>query len=108
MRKTFIILSIVFAVLSVIFTALPFDSLAFIPIGLAFLFIILAYVKSTTEERKLPKQLFIIAYLCAIVVLIKIFFFKDEVAVDTQFEQKKIETKQEAKKDLENLEKDLE
>jgi hypothetical protein len=29
---------------------------------------------------------------------------KDEVATDTQFEQQKIETKQEAKKELEELE----
>ena len=35
---------------------------------------------------------------------LKTFFFKDEVAVDQQFEQQKIETKQEAKKELEELE----
>ncbi|MBY0487201.1 MAG: hypothetical protein K2P85_08475 [Flavobacteriaceae bacterium] len=104
MRKTFLILAIIFTVVSVIFSALPLDTLALAPIGLALLFIFIAFKKSTIEERKLPKRLFIIAYICGLVVLGKTFLVKDEVAVDTKFEQEKIETKQEAKKDLEELE----
>jgi hypothetical protein len=68
----------------------------------------LAFKKSDVEQRKLPKRLFVVAYICAIVVLGKTFLIKDKVAVDTQFEQQKMETKQEAKKELEDLEKDLE
>ena len=45
-----------------------------------------------------------IAALCSAVVLGKTLLVKDEVATDTQFEQQKIETKQEAKKELEELE----
>jgi hypothetical protein len=44
----------------------------------------------------------------SIFVLGKTYLIKDEVEKDQQFEQQKIETKQEAKKELEDLEKDLE
>lgn len=104
MRKTFLILALIFTVISIVFTALPLDTLALAPIGLALLFIFIAFKKSSIEERKLPKRLFIVAYICALVVLGKTYLIKDEVAVDSKFEQEKIETKQEAKKDLEELE----
>ncbi len=104
MRKTFLILALIFTVVSIIFTALPLDTLALAPIGLALLFIFIAFKKSSIEERKLPKRLFIVVYICALVVLGKTYIIKDKIAVDTKFEQEKIETKQEAKKDLEELE----
>jgi MFS superfamily sulfate permease-like transporter len=104
MRKTFLILALIFTVISIVFTALPLDTLALAPIGLALLFIFIAFKKSSIEERKLPKRLFIVVYICALIVLGKTYLIKDEIAVDTQFEQEKIETKQEAKKDLEELE----
>ena len=107
MRKTFLILAIVFTVLSVAFSILPFDTLALAPIGVSLIFIFIAFKKSSVEQRKFPKILFTIAYICAIVVLGKTFLIKDKVAVDTKFEQQKKDTKQEAKKDLEDLEKDL-
>lgn len=104
MRKTFLILAIIFTLIGVVFTALPLDTLALAPIGLALVFVYIAFKKSSIEERKLPKRLFIIAYLCAIIVIGKTYFIKEEVAIDTKFEQEKIDTKQEAKKDLEELE----
>ena len=104
MRKTFLIIAIILTVLSVIFAALPLDTLALAPIGLALFFIFITFKKSEVNQRILPKRLFIAVYLCAIVVLGKTFFFKDKVAVDTKFEQQKVETKKEAKKDLEDLE----
>ena len=107
MRKTFLIIAIVFTILSVIFSALPLDTLALAPIGLALVFIFIAFKKSEVGQRKAPKRLFIITYICLIIVLGKAFLIKDKVAVDTKFEQQKIETKQDAKKDLEDLEKDL-
>lgn len=107
MKKTFLILAVIFTVLSLVFSVLPFDTLALAPIGVALIFIFIAFKQSETRERKLPKILFTITYICAIVVLGKTFLIKDKVAVDTQFEQKKKDTKKEAKKDLEDLEKDL-
>lgn len=107
MRKTFLILAIIFTVLSVVFSVLPFDTLALAPIGFALIFIFIAFKNSDVAQRKLPKILFTITYICAITVLGKTFLIKDKVAVDTKFEQQKIDTKQEAKKDLEDLENDL-
>jgi hypothetical protein len=52
--------------------------------------------------------LFAISYICALFVLGKTYLIKDEIEKDQQFEQQKIENNQEAKKDLEDLEKDLE
>jgi EamA domain-containing membrane protein RarD len=107
MRKTFLILAVIFTIISVIFSVLPFDTLALAPIGLALVFIFIAFQKSETEQRKITKILFTIAYICAIIVLGKTFLIKDKVAVDNQFEQQKMDAKQEAKKDLEDLENDL-
>jgi Ca2+/Na+ antiporter len=104
MRKTFLILSCVFAFLSILFSVLPLDTLAFVPIGLAIICLVVTFIKSDVSQRVWPKRLFMITYICAAFVLIKTYFVKDEVAVDQQFEQQKIETKQEAKKDLEELE----
>lgn len=104
MRKTFLILSYIFTALSILFSILPLDTLAFAPIGIAIIFLVLTFLKSEVNQRVWVKRLFIITYLCAAVVVVKTFFFKDEVAVDQQFEQQKIETKQEAKKELEELE----
>ena len=83
---------------------MPFDTLALLPIGLAIIFALLAYLKSDGFQKKLPKWLVMVALFCIAFVLGKTFLIKDEVAVDTQFEKDKIETKKEAQKDLEDLE----
>jgi len=104
MRKLFLILSYIFALLSIIFSVLPLDTLAFIPIALATICLAITFLKSDAKQRIWPKRLFIITYLCATIVVVKTFFFKDEIAIDQKFEQQKIETKQEAKQELEELE----
>jgi EamA domain-containing membrane protein RarD len=107
MRKTFLILAIIFSVLGAVFSFFPFDSLAFLPIVLALVFSYLTFSKSEDNQKKLPKNLFIFSILCAVFVLGKTFLIKDEVEKDQIFEQTKIESTIEAKKDLEDLE-DLE
>jgi len=104
MRKTLLIIAIVLTIVSIIFSVLPLDTLALAPIGLALLFIFLAFKKSDVTQRKLTKILFIVTYICALVVLGKTFLIKDKVAVDTKFEQQKVESKKEDIKDLEGLE----
>jgi flagellar biosynthesis protein FlhB len=104
MRKLFLILSVVFGVLGITFTILPLDTLGFLPIGLALVFGLLTLKQSEDSQKKFPKIILTIAALCSAVVLGKTLLVKDEVATDTQFEQQKIETKQEAKKELEELE----
>lgn len=104
MRKLFLILACIFGALGIAFTILPMDTLAFLPIGLSIIFGLLTLKKSEESEKKFPKIILIIAAFCSVVVLGKTLLIEDEVATDTQFEQQKIETKQEAKKELEELE----
>lgn len=108
MRKLFLVLGIIFTVLAIIFSLLPLDTIAFLPIGLALVFCLLLLRKSNGNQKMLPKILLFICALSSVFVLGKTLLIKDEVVQDTQFEQQKIETKQEAKKELEELEKDLE
>ena len=108
MRKLFIILASVFCVLGITFTILPLGTLAIIPIGIALILAFLAFKKSDKNQQKFPKILLIIAGICLLAVVGKELFIKDEVAKDTTFEKTKIENKKEDKKELEDLEKDLE
>jgi predicted histidine transporter YuiF (NhaC family) len=108
MRKLFLVLGIIFTLLALVFTVLPMDTIAFLPIGLALIFSLLLLKKSNESQKKLPNVLLILCVLSSIFVLGKTLLIKDEIEKDTQFEQQKIETKQEAKKELEELEKDLE
>lgn len=104
MRKLFLILTCVFGAIGIAFTILPMDTLAFLPIGLAIVFGLLTLKKSEDSQKKFPKILLVITALCSVLVLGKTLLIEDEIATDTQFEQQKIETKQEAKKELEELE----
>jgi len=104
MKKLFLISACIFTVLAITLSVLPFDTLAFLPIGLAIVFGLLLLKKSEGQQKKLPKILLSISVLCSVFVLGKTLLIKDEVAKDTQFEKEKIETKQEAKKELEEIE----
>lgn len=104
MKKLWLVLGIIFTVLAVVFSVFPFDTLAFLPIGLALVFGLLLLQKSEENKKKLPKFLLTITALCSVFVLGKTLLVKDEVEVDKTFEKQKIETKQEAKKELEELE----
>jgi hypothetical protein len=104
MKKLFIGLAVFFTLLAIVFSVLPFDTLAFLPIGLALIFDLLLLQKSDENNKKLPEILLTITAICSAFVLGKTLLVKDEVEVDTTFEKQKIETKQEAKKELEELE----
>lgn len=104
MRKLLLVLAIIFTSLGLLFSALPFDTLAFLPIGLGLVFALLALRKSEGFQAKLPKWLLFTGLGCVVFVLGKTLLIKDEVAVDAAFEKEKIETKKEAQKDLEELE----
>ncbi len=108
MRKLLLISTVVFTVLAILFSVLPMDTLAFLPIGIAIALSLTTLLKSDENQKKFPKILLIISVICSFFVLGKTLFIKDEIEVDQKFEQQKIETKQEAKKELEELENDLE
>lgn len=108
MRKLFLVLAIIFTALAIIFSAMPLDTIAFLPIGLGLIFSLLLLKNSTTNQKKLPNILLILCVLSSVFVLGKTLFVKDVVVKDVKFEKQKIETKKEAKKELEDLEKDIE
>ncbi|MCF6129263.1 hypothetical protein L1S35_06225 [Flavobacterium sp. AS60] len=108
MRKLFLVLGIVFTALAIAFSLLPLDTIAFLPIGLAMVFCLLLLKKSEPNQKKLPNILLLLCVLSSVFVLGKALLIKDEVVKDAQFEKEKIETKKEAQKELEDLEKDLE
>lgn len=104
MRKLFLVIASIFTTLSIVFAFLPLGTLALIPVGIAFLFGFLALQKSDDKQRKLVKLFLLLSFLSLAVILGKEVFTKDEVEVDKQFEEKKIESKKEAQQDLEELE----
>lgn len=104
MRKALLFIAIIFIVLAIAFAVLPMDTLAFLPIGIALICSLILLQKSKEHEKKIPKTLLFIGALCSVFVLGKTLFIKDEVTVDQKFELQKIETKQEAKKELEEIE----
>jgi energy-coupling factor transporter transmembrane protein EcfT len=103
MRKLFLVLAIIFTALSIVFAYLPLGTLALIPIGIAILFGILALKKSDIKQQKVVKVILLFAILSLVFVVGKEIFTKDEVVIDKQFDTKKVESKKEAKKDLEEL-----
>lgn len=106
MRKLFIVLAIIFALIGIAFAILPMGTLGVLPTGIAGVFSFLAMIKSIGKDKNLPKGILIIALVTLIIVIARS-FVPDEVVKDKQFEQKKIESKKEDLKDLEELE-DLE
>lgn len=108
MRKLFLVLGIIFTVSAIVFSTLPMDTIAFLPIGLALIFCLLLLKNSNDNQKKLPNILLLLCVLSSVFVLGKTLLIKDEVVIDAKFEKEKIETKKEAKKELEALEKDLE
>ena len=103
MRKAFIVLAFIFAILGIVFVILPMGTLGVLPVGLSILFAGLAFAKSDASNRNIPKWLLIIAGLTLVFVIVRA-MMPDEVEQDVQFEQKKVESKQEDLQDLEELE----
>ena len=108
MRKLFLVIAIIFTVLGIVFAFLPLGTLALLPIGIALLFGFLTLQKSDLNQKKLVKVLLLFSVLSLVAAVGKELIFKDEVEKDVQFEKVKIESKKEDKKELEELENDLE
>lgn len=111
MRKTLLILAAFFTILSILFSALPLGTIAVLPIVVALLLSFVALQKSDAAGKTFPKILLAVAAVCLVVVIGKQLLVKEEVAKDVQFEQTIEKSKEEDKKELEeleNLEGDLE
>ncbi len=103
MRKVFNVLAVIFIIISIVFAILPMGSLAVLPVGIALVFSAIALFISEGDAKKFPKWLVILSVVLMIVVVTKA-MMPDEVAQDSEFDQKKIESKNEDLKDLEELE----
>lgn len=108
MRVLFSFLAYAFTALAIVFSLMPMDTLAFLPIVLALVFSLLFLKKAKDSQKKIPNILMFICVLCSVFVIGKTLFIKDKVEKDTKFEQQIQQTNQESKKELEDLEKDLE
>lgn len=103
MRQLFLVIASIFTVLSVVFALLPLGTLALIPVGIALLFGFLALKKLDTKQAKWVKVLLVVSVLSLVFVVGKEFLTKDEVELDKQFDVKRLESKKEAQKELEDL-----
>lgn len=108
MKKLLIIFACIFTILSVAFSVLPLGTLALLPIGLAFILSFAALKITSDSNQKLPKILLFITFLSLLFVLGKELLIKEEVAKDDQFEKAIEQSETENKKDLEQLENELE
>lgn len=104
MRKALIITTIVFVVLGIVLTILPMGTIAFLPVGIAVIFAILAVIKSKESQKKFPKILLLVSIVVLLTAIGKDVLVKDKISVDQQFMKEKEDSKQEAQKDLEELE----
>ena len=104
MRKLLIVLTIILAIIGIVFTILPMGTLAFIPVGSAILLSIIAIILSKENQKMLPKYLLLASFIVFLAVVAKDVFVKDQVVSDQQFDNNIEESKQEAKKELEELE----
>lgn len=104
MRKTFIVLTIIFSVAGLVFTILPMGTIALAAVLPAIIFAILSLVFSKEKPKKLPKILVIITVTLFLAVAAKEVFIKDKVAQDTNFIQKQEESLQQAQQELEQIE----
>jgi len=106
MRKLFIILGISAAVVAVFLAILPLSNLAFIPAIIAFIFGLLAFIK--TKKEKGPKHIVQLTFLLTIIALslatYKSIYSKTEVGNTEQLEQLEKASEEEAIEELEDIE----
>jgi hypothetical protein len=103
MKKTLIYFASFFAVLGIVFTILPLGTIALLPVTIALMLATLSFNFSDFKRKKISGVVLLISALTLLVIVGKEIFVKDEVVFDKQFEQKKIESKQQDIKDLEGL-----
>ncbi len=104
MKKTFIVLCIIFGVMGIILTILPLGTLALTVVIPAMIFAFLAVFFSKEKPGKLPKILVLFTVTLFFTVLAKEVFTSDKVTQDTKFMQEKEKSLQDAQHDLEEIE----
>lgn len=106
MKIVVISLAGLFCLVGMVFSYLPMGTIALLPVGIAAGLSILAIRQD--NNKKFPKIILGITIMSFLFVIGKSIFVKDEVVQDVNFEQQKMQQKQEAQQELEELENDLE
>ncbi len=106
MRKLFVILALTASIIAVVLAVLPLSNLAFIPATLAFIFGLIAFLKSRKEGTS--KHTIQLAFLFTIIALslatYKSIFNTTEVGDTEQLEQRVEESLEDSIEELEDVE----
>ncbi|MBU3821550.1 FUSC family protein [Flavobacteriaceae bacterium XHP0103] len=105
MKQVFIILGLTAAIIATVFAILPISNLAIFPAIAAFIFGLIAFYlsKKTGSVKKIIQFTFLLTIVSLSVSIYKAIFIKAEVANTEELIQKEDESKQEAIKELEEL-----
>ncbi len=103
MRKLLITLTLVFTIIGVVFTILPMGTMAVLPMGIALVLAVFAFLNAKEEQKPMSKYLLIFTVIVLLFILGKVLFIQDKVAEDVQFEETKTESIDEAIDELEAL-----
>ncbi|WP_397362382.1 FUSC family protein [Olleya sp. R77988] len=105
MRKASIILGLIFAVLAVILAVLPFYKLAFIPAILAFIFGLIAFLKSKKEGQSthIIQVIFLITIITLGLATYKAIYKVSEVGDTKELELREDTLEEESIDDLEGI-----
>lgn len=109
MNKLLAVLGLIGAILGVVFAFLPISNLAVIPASIGLFLGLIAFLRSKKEGKtSFPRVVMLIALLAIIVSVGKQLIFTDEVKEDTEFIEKTDKSKEDAVKEIEELEDELE
>lgn len=107
--KTLSIFGIIGAILGLLFSFLPISNLAIFPAAFGLILGLIAY-RAAKKQRlnfSFAKTVVLISLLAIIISMGKQLLTKDEVKTDTEFIQKEKQSEQDAVKELEELEDEL-
>ena len=90
-------------IIAIIFTILPMGTIALLPTLTAIILSFVAVLKSNFKLKILPKYLLVISISIFLVIIGREVFVQDKVADDKVFIQENENSKQEAQKELEEL-----
>ena len=109
MNKLFSLLGLIGAILGLIFSFLPISNLAIFPAIIGLLLGLIAYTKLKKQGQNFTfaKIVIILSLLAILISTSKQLFIKNKVVEDTEFNQKTEKSKQDAVKDLEELDEEL-
>ena len=105
MRILFSILGLIAAILAVILAILPLEKIALIPAITSLVFILIAFLISKNEGKKLIKFTLIVALIASAIIAYKyIFESESHVKIDKDFIEKNEQSEEKAIEELESLE----